>query len=328
MKNATDVVSPRRRWNLRTAAMQVIVCVIAVELACQAYFVVLSRRLSARRQSPDDYFEVSDDPNLAYQLARGKAISHADRSLKINHFGIRDDSDNLFPRHRRLALLGDSVTFGVELSQEESITAVIQRQLDPKVEQLKVLNFGVPGYGLTEMPEWLKTASSTYYPTEVIFLLNLNDFCRRESIYEGADNGLYRTYRRPLFMLPFFVSRAIHRYHKWGHITSVEWYKWLYDGNRDWGFRQMKVMKDFAHDQGFRLSVAIYPAGVAYTPAGYALESEEVEISNYLRGIQIPVIRLEGALSPDCFDGSDHLTKHGAEVAAGPIAQQFSSGAR
>ena len=203
MKNATDVGQRKGSWNLRTVAVQVIVCVIAVELACQAYFVVLSRRLSARRQSPDNYIEVSDDPNLVYQLARGKTITLENRRLKINRYGIREDSDDLFSRHHRLALLGDSVAFGIELSQDETLTAVLQRQLDPTVEQLKVLNFGVPGYSLSEMPEWLKTACGRYHPTDVIYLLNLNDFSRRDSIYDGADNGLYRTYRRPLFMLPF-----------------------------------------------------------------------------------------------------------------------------
>src|ERR1035437_1099933 len=114
----------RNAWTVfRTTVTLVLVCVIALEVVCQAYFVILSRRISAIRQSPIHYFEASDDPILVYRLARGKAISLANRRLKINRYCIREDSDDLFPRHRRLAVLGDSVTFGIDLSQEDTITA-------------------------------------------------------------------------------------------------------------------------------------------------------------------------------------------------------------
>ena len=80
--------------------------------------------------------------------------------------------------------------------------------LDPEIKRVKFFNCGVPGYSFGEMPAWLRKTYRTYKITDAIYLLNLNDFSRRDTRYEGADNGMYRMFRRPLLMFPFFVGKA------------------------------------------------------------------------------------------------------------------------
>jgi hypothetical protein len=104
----------------------------------------------------------------------------------------------------------------------------------------------------------------------------------------------------------------------------LNWYRWLYDGNREWGIRQIVDMNDFAARHGIRFSVAILPAGVAYTSDGYALQKQQAEILDDLRRARIPTIDLTAALSRESFDDTDHLTERGNEEAATALATQIS----
>ena len=68
-------------------------------------------------------------------------VVHEGRRLCINRYGLREDSDELAVDQRRVAILGDSVVFGVSHSQESTISAFVQQELDATGEQVKVLNF-------------------------------------------------------------------------------------------------------------------------------------------------------------------------------------------
>jgi SAM-dependent methyltransferase len=309
---------------LRTLAIQASVCLVGLELACQGYFFfVLAPQFEETRADSQFYYQASDDPVLVYELAAGKRLVSGDRRLAINGRGIRDESDELFDHKIRLGILGDSVVFGIDLSQEQTLPDRLQVRLDPRTTHLKVLNLGVPGYGLGELPRWLDRTGRIYRPTDVVYLLNMNDFSRRDSVYEGADNGLYRTFRRPVLMLPLFVNKAIYRLYKGGGLVSVAWYRWLYDGNREWGLHRIDVMNEWARNAGSRFYVAILPAGIALRPDGYGLERERAEIERHLRSAGIRVIELRRYLAPDCFDDTDHFTVRGADRAAEAVAAQL-----
>ena len=104
------------------------------------------------------------------------------------------------------------MTFGSAHSQDRTIPRLIEDDSGEPGGEV-VLNFGVPGYGARELRELLRVRDAIYCVDRVVYLLNSNDFAWRETLYEGADSGLYRMYNRPGWMIPWFVRKAVYRFY-------------------------------------------------------------------------------------------------------------------
>lgn len=308
MKNLFEIVI--------TILIGFLLALLVAEIFCQSYFAIkVSSDLEVQRNDPLHYYVASGDPALRYELKPDYRIEKEGRRIAINSHGIRDDS-NITEYPRKVALLGDSVAFGIGLSQEETPTAYLQELAGGS---LKILNFGTPGYGLEELQRYLEIKYPVYRPEQIVYLLNLNDFSRRNTIYEGADNGLYRMYHRPFIMLPLFVGKAIYRFMKEGRMSSVRWYRWLYEGNKHKGLAIIKQMADFAKAQGSQFSVVLHPPAVAYEHGGFAVQNVIDEIEAYLMENGIPVVAPVSEFSqlPYELQGiSDHFTPAGNKVIA------------
>lgn len=296
---------------------------LLLELACQVlYAVVVVPRLEAQRNDPLHYYMASDDPALCYVLQPGYHMEKDGRSIWINLQGIRDDRDET-DGPRKVALLGDSVVFGIALSQEQTPSAALQRMAG---DGFRILNLGMPGYGLEELARYLELKLSVHKPEQIYYVLNLNDFSRRNTIYEGGDNGLFRIYAKPRLKSPFFFRKAVYRLAKGGHMSSVRWYRWMYEGNRNELLPIVKRMADFAKSNGSEFTVVLFPPAVAYEDGSFALQDVVDEIHLYLKSNGVPVIvpvREFGSRAQGLQDDTDHLTPSGSEVMAGVIGRDM-----
>lgn len=301
----------------------IFVALFLLEIACQAFFIVsVSKQLESQRNDPLHYYQASSDPIFRYELKPGYRMEKDGRRIRINDQGIRDDEDQS-NRPRKIALLGDSVPFGISLSQEETPPARLQLLTG---DSIKVLNFGTPGYGLEEIVHFLEKKFPVYQPQKVIYVLNLNDFSRRNTIYEGADNGLYRIYHRPFFKLPFFIRKAVYRYIKQGKMSSVKWYRWMFEGNKTRLLPLLNQMAGYAKSNGSEFSILLFPPAVAYENGNFALQDIFDEITGYCRENGIPVIAPVAEFSQNVYDlqdNTDHCTPKGCEVMAHVIHQQM-----
>jgi hypothetical protein len=246
VKLLTESTQPRS-WPARIAAgiAVLVFCALLFEISVQLYAVgVVNPRNERMRRSWKHFYRASDNPILVYEPLPGTEVEVDGRRLRINRWGIRDDHDAIPRENRRIAILGDSVVFGMAHSQERTISQLLERELERSGDRVRVLNFGLSGYSLRELVEFLRIKDAVYDVDAVIYLLNPNDFARRDSVYEGADDGLYRMYRTPWLKSPWFLRKAIYRFHKAGHLTlrfpprgqaSVGWYAWLFGGNEQIG---------------------------------------------------------------------------------------------
>ena len=307
-------------------ALLVAISVVLFEVACQVWAVVsIFPELERIRTHALHPYEASENPRLAYQLQAGSALEVDGRWLRVNRYSLREDSDDLAPNRRRIGLIGDSVLFGIEHDQDQTISVQVQRSLDQAGEDARVFNAGVPGYGLAEIAENLRVVDDVYDFSDIVYLLNLNDFSRRDSIYEGADNGLYRTYQAPVLMSPWFIGKVIYRYQKGGHLYGDDgWYRWLFEGNEEWGYRQLDDMIEESRSRGARFSVVLLPAGIAYIDGEYVLADVHADIQRYLaaRGVPVlsPVEDFRGE-SGELIDESDHMYQPGLELMGRLIAE-------
>ena len=306
----------RPRWQLRAAAaaLGLLVALLLFETACQ-----INARLrifppwDALMTREQHFYQHSDSPMLAYELEPNREIRSDGRRLKINAHGIREDSDDLFAEHLRIAILGDSVIFGFAHDQTRTISAAVQQLIDPEVRRIKTFNFGLGGLNLAELSEFFRRHNETYDVDEVILLVNPNDFAPRNSIYEGADNGLYRIYQRPTWMGLWFLRKAVYRYNKDGAI-SLNWYEWMFEGNEQWGYEQLRSLADYCRERDIHLGVVLLPSALAFLPDGYALEHLNAPLREFLASIDVPVADPSDRFRADAdrlYDQTDHFLDEG-----------------
>lgn len=123
-------------------------------------------------------------PNLIY--ARDNHI------IRTNSKGLRGTNEHSYIKpidRKRLVIIGDSFTFGVDSSDEEVFTHL----LDEMMPDIDVLNLGVGGYGHDQILLKLKEEGIKYNP-DMVMLLFMDCDMRRNIL-------TFRDYSKPRYVL-------------------------------------------------------------------------------------------------------------------------------
>jgi lysophospholipase L1-like esterase len=129
--------------------------------------------------------------------------------LDINSMGMRDKE---YPLEReentfRIVVLGDSVTFGQAVRQEDTYP----EQLEGMLDNVEVINAGVSGYGTNEELLFLKETAIQYKPDMIIVGYGLNDLGKIKPALRGED-----IMSRLLFEVKEFVK---YNFWSYGYLT-------------------------------------------------------------------------------------------------------------
>jgi hypothetical protein len=318
------MLGTRRRRAMTLAGIGMILCALIVELGCQAVAWVQLGALERARLDPKHYYQRSDDATLVYELRHDCTMEIDGRTLHVNRAGFREETDEKFGNRRRVAILGDSVVFGTGLSQDQSIPATLQKMMDPGVGRAKFLNCGLPGLGLGEFPAWLRRVQSVYAPDAVVYVLNPNDFVIRDTLYEGADNGLYKQYRHPWLKTPWVVRKAIYRMKKGGISPSTSWYRWTFDGTKGRLWGRFKELADLCAAGHATFHVVLLPVRDSFSGSDRTMSEIYKEIGEKLTGMGIAWTDPSGEFAKHggakgLIDDTDHLTAEGCAVMAGAM---------
>lgn len=197
---------------------------------------------------------------------------------------------------------------------------------------MKVLNFGVPGYGLEELARQLAVKHEIYSVRHVVYLLNPNDFARRNSVYEGADDGLYRMYHPPDFVAPWFLRKLWYRAYRMGSVfsptlASLGWYQWLYRNNRSQGLAHLEAMRAFCDSKGIAFTLVLLPVRSAFTHEGFGLSGMFQDIAAFAsaRGIDtLDASRAFAAEPEKLLEETEHFTLDGNRRLAALLAERLS----
>jgi len=111
------------------------------------------------------------------------------------------------PRHR-IALMGNSFTFGHEVRYEDTWGAMLEQQLGLDTQ---VLNFGVTGYGLDQMYLSYDQKVRGWKPDLIILGLISHDLLRSQMVYNLllAPDAFYLPFARP--RLELLNGQLVHR---------------------------------------------------------------------------------------------------------------------
>lgn len=305
------------RWKRRLVSMSigVLVAFLIIEILAQLHTVfVLNPLFGEMRETPGYYAEARESKVLAYGLKRNFQYTHDDQRIVINQHGIRDER-NEFPVDQWIVgILGDSGVFGIGLDQDNTLSALIEQRYKSEsqlngetVAETSVLNLGVPGYDMMQIQAQLQWTDQQYDPDQVVYILNFNDFCLRNTVREGGSNGLLRMHIPPHIKSPTYLRKIVYRIVKNGELVNPQWYRWLYDGTRGIGFDRIRAMSDLMTDQGKEFIVVILPVGCAYSNESYNFEDVHSEVRQFLDFEEIPFLDPYEEFKAADFDHTDHM---------------------
>jgi lysophospholipase L1-like esterase len=301
------------------AFILIVLGLLGGEILARFMFARETRWWDAEINNPKSMMVRSSDPVLVFEHRKNHRLESEGHTYIINSRGIREESEDLFADKRRIALVGDSVTFGTSLSQHQSPPAQLQQLIDPEVRSTKILNLGTMGRGLEDFPVHLRTYADPYKPNLILYLLNPNDFTRRNSVYEGGDGGLYRMYVRPKWMLRAALRKLVYRTYRQG-LVSAPWYAWMFDGNKDDLLPQILVMRDYAVSIGADFRVFLLPTRTIRDPEADQVLRVYAELADFLKANNIRFADANPHFKDHIADWLD-IADHNPPVGAAALAR-------
>lgn len=163
------------------AAATLMICLIAAECGLRTWAPV------AHRQPPEELgpnawrallHRASSVPGLAYELTPSRAKNAQGTTVRTNAEGMRDDELALPTGSRlRIAVLGDSYSFGFGVDADDVYANVLEELLNSECDEprFEVLNFGVGGYSTRDEALVLRHKVLAYQPVALILGYVLND---------------------------------------------------------------------------------------------------------------------------------------------------------
>ncbi len=161
---------------------------------------------------------------------RGMETRENKARITYNSFGLRNTYDPEIPKPSnvyRILILGDSFADGLEVSDGEVVSAVLERKLQKSLKErglkVEVLNAGVSGYSYGQMAMYLKNNGMRFQPDLVILLDSNCDTRDQENHFVRLNNNRLEFYPKN-FTGKQFRKRHIKTMMKihWQTLTAVK----------------------------------------------------------------------------------------------------------
>lgn len=125
-----------------------------------------------------DLYRQGPSGDLPYRLRPGVQLVMRGIPVRVNSVGMRgpDVARTPAPGVHRVLVLGDSVVFGQEMAEADTLPARLARDLEEGGGRWEVLNAGVPGYDAVASAQAYDAIWADYAPQIVIFGMSLNDY--------------------------------------------------------------------------------------------------------------------------------------------------------
>ena len=129
-----------------------------------------------------NYFHSEPAPDIAFVLKPNYFFLNV--MALTNKYGFRIPREVEFEKEKglfRVVLLGDSIIFGYSTHEDFTVFSLINKELKkykiPGIKEIQTLNFGVPGYNMTQYLAVLKKYGLKYKPDVIVVGLTIiNDF--------------------------------------------------------------------------------------------------------------------------------------------------------
>ena len=113
--------------------------------------------------------------------------------VEFDEKGLRSTANNYKRKNRSILVVGDSTTAGLEVENNDTYAAVLERLLHESGCKYTVYNAGVRGYG-ADQAYWRVMSLNSLQPDIVIYMFTGNDFEDNRTIKRGG-----RIYGKPAY---------------------------------------------------------------------------------------------------------------------------------
>lgn len=138
------------------------------------------------------------DPLLHYRQPTSTTRRYQGVDFRYNELGLRDDPIGAkAEREFRVLVLGDSVTLGWGVEQQDTFSARLQRELAAELGRpVRVINTGVCSYNTVMEVDWLRAHGLALEPDLVMLLYVPNDVVANAAIWlpPGAEPARPQTW--------------------------------------------------------------------------------------------------------------------------------------
>lgn len=118
-------------------------------------------------------------------------------TVKLGGFGTREnDNDIQGPFEHTILVVGDSVTAGFEVENNQTFSAVLEKRLFSDGRKIRVVNSGVRGYGTDQAYLTMKRLIPVFKPDVVLYVYCWNDLTDNLAI-----KNRFRLFSKPAFVL-------------------------------------------------------------------------------------------------------------------------------
>jgi len=208
--------------------------------------------------------------------------------INTNGSGFRDrefDAPNDGAGGFRVAFVGDSVTLGFKVSEENTFVRRFEqfaRRVRPE-RKIQAMNFGVDGYQVMQIYELLRTKVLRFAPDKVVYMMSLNDFD-----FEDASGKKILFFKKPS---SFFLEKLGQLYRR---LSQKEYYRYYFEKNSETGLRAVVGMRDLLMSRAIPFQIVLLPVFEASDKGfeHYRLRDLHRQISSMLAQHDIEVVDL------------------------------------
>jgi lysophospholipase L1-like esterase len=273
--------------------------VVAIVLAQLALLALAELRLRALVPAYGvTPFRTSSIAGLSAELRPGFSTLYAGQQIAINSSGYRGpEFAAAEPDVLRVALVGDSMTFGFAVPYEDTLPPRLEQALRARGVRAQVLGLGVPGYSALDIARVVETRALELRPHVIVYVFFSNDIepqAVRGSIPEDRVIDPLVDFRWRSALLEWSVGQA--RRLGWRLGFQLERYgreEYLAEYEAGGGERlraALRRMQAVCDEHRIELRVAAYPA-MSYTPLN-GLRAIDERAAADVRALGIPHVDL------------------------------------
>jgi lysophospholipase L1-like esterase len=207
--------------------------------------------------------------------------------VEISADGLRDDD---YPvartESRRIAFLGDSLTFGWGVASDDTFQSILERELN-QAQSIEILNFGTGNYNTEQQVNLFIEKGLKYAPDEVVVWYFINDAepTPQPSPWAFLGHSRMATFvwsRVKTVQSRLFSSRSYQDYY--ADLYRDESIGWTRTKE---AFIQLQKL---AEEQGMEMKVVLLPE--LHDPKNQPFEREYAQVRRFLDGLDIQVLDL------------------------------------
>lgn len=152
-------------------------------------------------------YRLSKVKELGYELRAESKVDVAGIEYRINRLGFRDIKHRFLKADPRVAIVGDSITFGWDLPLEDTYPYQTREKLRSVGRNVEIMAMGITGYNLMQEYYLIKERALRFTPDLIVLQICLNDFEKTLGIRSDPKQQFLLTQYSEIF-IPYLFKKT------------------------------------------------------------------------------------------------------------------------